>query len=152
MGLLLQKRGSTRIYYIQPRQPIKQATFLHTLQNGTRRFWAAANPTQPDSTRPRFNTTRFYTSPFLHNAAPAQHCFSFLHTNISEVGKVGRRYGLPTISRWIGIFSFLLSVYMENGLYCHWVEISVTTKTHIERKNISLNEKIPIQRDPVDNP
>ena len=72
--------------------------------------------TQPVSTHQFFDTTRFYTSvfqhnPFLHISFSTQpvsthqffstklvlhHRSPFLHTNISQVGKVGNRYGLPT--------------------------------------------------------
>ena len=65
---------------------------------------------------PQFTTNRFHTSPIQHNpflhisfsTQPVStyqflstklvlhHRFPFLHTNISQVGKVGRHYGLPT--------------------------------------------------------
>ena len=47
-------------------------------------------PHVPDSTQPVSTHQFFSTKLALHHLSP------FLHTNISQVGKVGRRYGLPT--------------------------------------------------------
>ena len=47
-------------------------------------------PRVPDSTQPVSTHQFFSTKLVLHHRSP------FLHTNISQVGKVGRRYGLPT--------------------------------------------------------
>ena len=47
-------------------------------------------PRVPDSTQPVSTHQFFSTKLVLHHRSP------FLHTNISQVGKVGRCYGLPT--------------------------------------------------------
>ena len=70
-GLLLHKRGPIRSCYVWHRQPIQHEAFLHMLRYSTRRFRTAPNSPQTDSTHPRFNTVRFYTSVFLHKADPA---------------------------------------------------------------------------------
>ena len=70
-GVLLHKRGPTRSCYVWHRQPIQHTVFLHMLRYCTRQYYTAPNSPQTDSTRPRFNTTRFYTSVVLHKAGPA---------------------------------------------------------------------------------
>ena len=70
-GLLLHKRGPTRSCIVWHRQPIQHAAFLHMLRYSTRRYCTAPNSPQTDFSPPRFNTTRFYTSVFLHEAGPA---------------------------------------------------------------------------------
>ena len=66
--------------YIWPRSchiwPIQHAAILHTLRYSTRRFCTVPNTTRTDSTRPQFNTTRFYTSLFLYHHGPAPRWWS----------------------------------------------------------------------------
>ena len=52
-------------------------------RSNTRRFCTAPNSTQTDSTRPRFNTTCFYTLLFLHKAGPAPPFPVSAHEHIS---------------------------------------------------------------------
>ena len=70
-GLLLYKRGPIRSCHVWHRQTIQHEAFLHMLRYSTRRYCTALNSPQTDFTRPRFNTTRFYISVFLHKAGPA---------------------------------------------------------------------------------
>ena len=92
-GLLLHKRGPTRSCYVWHRQPIQHEAFLLD----TARDDSAQSPIHhkpiphvPDSTQPVSTHQFFSTKLVMH------HCSPFLHTNISQVGKVGRRYGLRT--------------------------------------------------------
>ena len=73
----------------------QHAAILHSPQSTTNRL--NTSPIQHKrflhisfSTQPVFTHQFFSTKLVLHHRSP------FLHTNISQVGKVGRRYGLPT--------------------------------------------------------
>ena len=80
-------------------------------RSNTRRFCTCFDTARDDSAQPPIHHKPIQHNPFLHINFSTQpvsthqffstklvlhHRSPFLHTNISQVGKVGRRYGLPT--------------------------------------------------------
>ena len=93
-------------------------------RSNTRRFCTCFDQHAAILHSPQFTINRLHTSPIQHNpflrisfsTQPVSthqffstklvlhNCSQFLHTNISQVGKVGRRYGLPTRFPYLDIF------------------------------------------------
>ena len=112
---------------------IQHATIPHSPQftkNGFHTSTIQHNPflLLSFSTEPVSNHQFLTTKLVLHHRSP------FLHTNLSQVGKVGRRYGLPTRFPQVDIFSFKVSAVVWHGSQCPY--------TYSQINNVDIRESL----------